>query len=225
MAPNLSKAQLLNYLQCPRRFWLDQYHPENEDDVDAMDEFLDAEERAEAVAHSAVFAEHAHTINARLGLRHAIEQTSSLLSPGVILLNATFEHEGISAQVHVLDWSGDAHRAISVTAAPEISQHHIEDCAVQAWTMRALALPEHEFTIGLQRAQAPGARSGPGELHAHFDMTDVSARVHEEIDRVSTIVRKARELHAALDEPQAATGPHCHKSGYPCPFLNYCEQG
>ena len=218
MFPNLSKAQLLNYLQCPRRFWLDQYHPENEGDVEGMDDFLDAEEGARAIAHSAVSGDAVYRVNARLGQRSAIEQTSKLLAPGVILVNATFEHEGIAAQVDVLDWTSNSHRAISVTAASDVTRRRIEDCAIQAWTMRGLELPKHEFVVGLLSSE------DAGDLYARFQLTDVSDEIEPEIDRINAAVDNARRLHAALEQPQATTGPHCQMAGYACPFLDYCEQ-
>lgn len=220
MSPNLSKAQLLNFLQCPRRFWLEQYHPEHEGDVAAMDAILDAEEAADAAAHDALVGDNIHAISGRLGLRSAIEQTSTLLKPGVILLDATFEHEGISAHVDVLDWSGESRRAISVTAAAEISSRIIEDCAIQAWVLGGLGLPEHLYCIGL----STGNQDAGVSFDARFKLADVTDQVQAEVDRVGSSVPEARALHASIDEPAASTGSHCHNSGYACPFLDYCEQ-
>lgn len=220
MSPNLSKAQLLNFLQCPRRFWLEQYHPEHEGDVAAMDAALDAEEAADAIARATVKGEKVRQVIGRLGLRNAIEQTGAMLEAGSTLLDATFEHEAISAQVDVLDWTNSAHRAISVTAATELSQRHIEDCAVQAWTIRGLQLPEHRYLVGLSTEN----QSVSGEFSTRFELRDVTDEVLAELDRIDCAVADARTLHAALDEPQATPGSHCHKSGYVCPFLDYCDQ-
>ena len=218
MSPNLSKAQILNALQCPRRFWLEQYHPEHEGDVDGMNAVLDAEEAADAAARDALNGDNVRAVNGRLGLRSAIEQTATLLESGAMLLDATFDYQGISVQVDVLEWSGEARRAISVTASSEVAAHHIEDCAVQAWAMRGLDLPEHTYLVGLA-SEDPDA-----EFAAGFALEDVTERVLSELDRIEAVVSDARTLHASLDEPAASTGAHCHKRGYTCPFLDYCEQ-
>jgi len=143
----------------------------------------------------------------------------------VIVLDATFDHTGISVQVDVLDWTGESRRAISITAAAEILPLHIEDCAIQAWAMRGLGLPEHRFVVALAAdgKQAPEATGNNG-FDTRFRFEDVTERVQNEVERIDSIVIRARELHASLDEPQAGTGSHCHKSGYACPFMNYCEQ-
>ena len=218
MSPNLSKAQILNALQCPRRFWLEQYHPEHEGDVDAMDAVLDAEEAADAAARAAINGEHVRQVNGRLGLRSAIEQTTGLLEPGALLLDATFDYQGISVQIDVLDWTAETPRAVSITSAEELAAHHIEDCAIQAWALRGLNLPEHVYLVGLASA---GAQT---ETLAGHALEDVTERVLQELDRIETEVANARTLHASLDEPAAETGAHCHKRGYACPFLDYCEQ-
>ncbi len=221
MAPNLSKSQLLNYLQCPRRFWLEQYHPEHEGDVAPMDAALDAEEAAKATAHAVLTGDNIVSVPGRLGLRNAIEQTGALLEPGVIVLDATFEFEGISTHVDVLDWSGESRRAISATAATEIAPHHIEACAIQAWVMRGLELPEHRYVVGLTSVQ----RSADDSLASRFELTDITEHVLKEVGRIAETVTQARDLHASLHEPAAQTGSHCHKPGYACPFLEHCEAG
>ena len=218
MSPNLSKAQILNALQCPRRFWLEQYHPEHEGDVDDMDAVLDAEEAADAAARVALSGDHVRPVNGRLGLRSAIEQTTALLEPGALLLDATFDYQGISVQIDVLDWSGETRRAISISSAAELAAHHIEDCAIQAWAMRGLNLPDHAYLVGLASDNAQA------DSIAGFALQDVTEQVLQELDRIESEVSKARTLHASLEEPDAEIGAHCHKRGYACPFLDYCEQ-
>ena len=221
MSPNLSRAQILNFLQCPRRFWLEQYHPEHENDVDAMDTALDADEEAVASAHAALSGDHVHLINSRLGLRSAIEQTSSLISDGAVVLNATLERDGISAQIDVLDWSGDVPLAIITTAAHEVSQRHIQASALHAWIISGLNLPEHGLIVGLRRQAA----NDEPALAAQFDLVDVSEAARPQIEPLGAAIEQARLLHAALGEPPAEIGSHCQSAGYPCPFLAYCELG
>lgn len=231
MSVNLSRAQLLNFIQCPRRFWLDQYHPELEGDVSMMDACLDAEEAADAAARSLLDADGIVKINGRLGLRKAIEHTADGLRDGVTVLDATFEFEGISVQVDVLDWSQPPYRAISVTAAAAAEDRHIDDCALQAWAMRGLELPEHRFFLAMPHAEKSVAgKHPPGDalrtssaLESDFSLVDVSESVASRIDRLDAVVSAARALHASLEEPQAQTGPQC-RAGYPCPFLDYCVQ-
>ena len=224
MPVNLSRAQLLNFIQCPRRFWLEQYHPELEGDVSAMDASLDAEEAADAAARRSFREIGVEQINGSLGLRKAIEQTAATLREGVIVLDATFEFEGISVQVDVLDWSAPPYRAISVTASSAAQDRHIDDCALQAWAMRGLELPEHRFVLALAVADTSTDEAAmAGDFETRFSTIDVSDRVAAKIDELDDVVAAARAQHASLNEPPAQTGPHC-TTGYACPFLDYCEQ-
>jgi hypothetical protein len=123
--------------------------------------------------------------------------------------------------VDVLDWSGNTHRAVSITADAELSQRHVEDCAIQAWAIRGLELPEHRYIVGLSRTD----ENAGDEFEALFRLSDVTEETLSELERIDSAVADARRLHAALDEPAAKTGPQCHKAGYACPFLDYCDQG
>ena len=219
MPANLSAAQLLSFIQCPRRFWLEQYHPEHEGAVASMDRYLDAEEAADAAARATFEQGSATRIHGRLGLRKALEQTTAALAPGAVILDATFEFEGVSTQVDVLDWSQSPYRAISVTGDTQLTARHIDDCALQAWTMRGLGLPGHEFRVALPTGQ-PEAAETFSEL---FRTVDVTEEIGVAVDRLDAVIANAREHHAALEEPSAAIGPHC-RAVYDCPFLDYCEQ-
>lgn len=220
MLPNLSKDQILNHLQCPRRFWLEQYHPEVEGDATEMEATLDAEEVAGAIARALFTGDGIVAISGRLGLRSAIEQTSKALRKGVIVLDATFEYEGISARIDILDWTGDTYRAISVTAAEEISAHHIEDCAVQSWVLNGLGIAQQRYVIGVRKTQS----SDNAGFDDAYTLADVTDRVSKELGAIDSAINTARKLHASLNEPTDVTGPHCSKPGYACPFLDYCNQ-
>ena len=216
MPVNLSPNQILNFLQCRRRFWLEQYHPELEGDTDPMDHHLDAEEAADAAARAIWPGETLQRINARMGLRRAIEQTSAELAHGSVLFDATFEFEGVSVQIDVLDWTHKPYRAVSATAATQLTQRHIEDCALQAWVMRSLELPEHRFFVAL----TDGPDYAESTSEARFSLVDVTEQIDP--DALTSVVAQARTQHASLEEPEAKIGSQC-RQGYPCPFLRHCE--
>lgn len=220
MLPNLSKDQILNHLQCPRRFWLEQYHPEVEGDATEMDAAFDAQDATGAIARSQFTGDGIVAISGRMGLRSAIEQTGNALKIGVIVLDATFEHEGISARIDILDWTGEMKRAISVTAAEQVTAHHVEGCAIQSWVLNGLGIADHRYFVGTRNTQ-----SDTGESFSDaFILEDVTDQVSEALERIGSSISAARTLHASLDEPTDQPGPHCRKPGYACPFLDYCNQ-
>ena len=217
MPVNLSLSQLLSFQQCCRRFWLEQYHPELEGDVSAMEQHLDAEQSADAAARDIWPGNRHRRINGRLGLRKAIEQTTDELAQGAILFDATFEFEGVSVQVDVLDWSEQPLRAITATAATQLMPWHIDECAIQAWVIEQLKLPPHRFFVALTDVPDGGDATSAGR----FTLVDVTEQL--EPDTIGSLVQQAREQHASLQEPEATMGSHCRQA-YPCPFLAHCEK-
>ncbi len=217
MPVNLSLSQLLSFQQCCRRFWLEQYHPELEGDISAMELHLDAEQAADAAARRIWPGSGHRRINGRLGLRKAIEQTAEVLTQGAVIFDATFEFEGVSVQIDVLDWSEQPLRAINATAETQLMPWHIDECAIQAWVIEKLNLPAHRFLVAL--TDIPEAADA---MSAHrFSLVDVTQQIEPAV--VGTLVEQAREQHASLQEPAATMGSHCRQA-YPCPFLTYCEK-
>jgi hypothetical protein len=216
MPVNLSLSQLLSFQQCCRRFWLEQYHPELEGDISAMEQHLDAEQAADAAARRIWPGSGHRRINGRLGLRKAIEQTAAELSDGAVIFDATFEFEGVSVQIDVLDWSQQPVRAITATSATQLMPWHIDECAIQAWVMEKLKLPAHRFFVALTDLPNGDDATPAGG----FSLVDVTGQI--EPATVRKIVEQAREQHASLQEPDATMGSHCRQA-YPCPFLTYCE--
>jgi hypothetical protein len=216
MPVNLSRSQLLNFRQCCRRFWLEQYHPELEGDVAAMDEHLDAEAAADAAAREIWPGDRHRHINGRLGLRKAIEQTAAELSDGAILFDGILEFDGVSIQIDVLDWSERPPRAVTATAATQLMPWHVDDCSIQAWVLGKLGLPEHRYFVALTDIM----HGGEPTAAPRFTLVDVTEQIDP--DSVEALVVQAREQHASLDEPSATIGSHCRQE-YACPFLAYCE--
>jgi hypothetical protein len=222
----ISKTKLLRYLQCPKRLWLEQYSPELEDES-AYDQAAIETGRVVGEMARRVYGNGAgHLINHNLGLRSAVLETAALLDAGGTepIFEATFDHDGLTVQVDVLDRSASPPRIVEVKSSTSVKEHFLADCAIQAWTLQrlelgpsltAIALIDNEFVF-----------SGDGDYDGLFREVDVSTEIAPVIATIPEAIAGTRETLESLDEPEREIGPQCNKP-HPCPFFDYCspEQG
>lgn len=217
----ISKTKLLSYLQCPRRLWLEQYSPELEDEA-AFDTAAIETGRVVGAKAREVFGQgRGHLVSHNRGLRSAISETETLLAAGgdEPIFEATFDHEGLTVLVDVLDLSGDAPRIIEVKASTEAKSHHLADCAIQTWTLRQAGVPVAATRLALINNEFSYA--GDDDYSGLFHQVDLSDDVTATIGKVPDILSGARATLDSLDEPDRAVGSHCF-SPYTCPFFAHC---
>ena len=217
----LSKTRLLSYLQCPRKLWLEQYSPELEDE-DAIDwAAIETGNVVGEMARGLYGAKGGHRISNDRGLRAAVADTASLIEAGGSepLFEATFDHDGVTVQVDVLDRSGAGPAIVEVKSATRVKDHYLHDCAIQAWTLTGCGLsPER---IAVAHIDSSFTYRGDGDYRGLLTETDVTADVRELVPGVESIVEATRTVLDALDEPENPPGPQC-TSPYRCPFFDHC---
>ena len=217
----ISKTKLLSYLQCPRRLWLAQYSPELEDES-AIDHAAIATGQVVGAKARDVYGRGAgHLVNHDRGLRNAIAETEALLAAGGSgpLFEATFDHQGLTVQVDVLDRAGAAPRVVEVKSSTKADDHHLVDCAIQVWTLRQLELPVARTSLAL--IDSTFVYEGNGDYGGLFHEIDVTADVDALLASVPDIVEGARATLASLEEPERKVGSHC-TDPFPCPFFAHC---
>jgi CRISPR/Cas system-associated exonuclease Cas4 (RecB family) len=218
----LSKTKVLSFLQCPKRLWLEQYSPELEDE-DAFDQAaIETGRVVGAKAREVYGGSGGYLVSHDRGLRAAIAETEALLAAGGTepIFEATFDHDGVTVQIDVLDRSGAGPRIIEVKSSTSVKDHHLRDCAVQAWTLAqqgvaiagtSLALISNEFEY-----------AGDGDYSGLFHEVDLTPDVAALAGTIGTVIDAARATLDSLDEPEQAIGPHC-RSPFPCPFFEHCS--
>ena len=217
----ISKTKLLSYLQCPRRLWLAQYSPELEDES-AIDHAAIATGHVVGAKAREVYGQGAgHLVNHDRGLRNAIAETEALLAAGGSepIFEATFDHQGLTVQVDVLDRAGAAPRVVEVKSSTQPDDHHLADCAIQVWTLRQRDLPVAGASLAL--IDSAFVYQGDGNYDGLFHEIDLTADVDAMLATVPGIVDGARATLASLEEPERAIGTHC-TNPFPCPFFAHC---
>jgi hypothetical protein len=219
-AISISKAKVLNYIQCPRRLWLEQYNPELEEPSPTMDQALERSAAARAQARSA-FAEGVGVqVDAQRGLRSALEQTRNALdAKAELFFDAAFEFDGVVIQIDILKSDGVQTRIVDICSDDRLTAVAIDDCAVQAWTLENLGYDHVRSTVAIPRAEAAAASS----FEDLFELHDVTDKVSARTGDIAALVAAARTVLQSLDEPAIEVGAHCNQA-YPCPFLQHCSR-
>jgi len=222
----LSKTKVLSFLQCPKRLWLEQYSPELEDE-DAFDQAAIATGRVVGLkAREVLGGAGGHLVSHERGLRAAVAETEALLASGdtTPVFEATFDHDGLTVLVDILDRSGTQPRIIEVKASTSVRDHHLHDCAIQAWTLQQLGIGLSATSVALIDKDFEYA--GDGNYAGLFREVDLTPDIAGLTGTIGDVVAAARETLDSLDEPAQDIGPQC-RSPYPCPFFDYCapEQG
>ena len=217
----ISKTKLLSYLQCPRRLWLAQYSPELEDESVIDHAAIETGHVVGAKAREVFGRGAGRLVNHDRGLRNAIAETEALLAAGgsEAIFEATFDFQGLTVQVDVLDRAGAEPRLVEVKSSTKADEHHLADCAIQVWTLRQLDVPIAGPSLAL--IDNAFVYQGDGKYDGLFHEIDVTADVDALLATVPGIVDGARATLASLDEPEREIGAHC-TNPFPCPYFAHC---
>lgn len=217
----LSKTRLLSYLQCPRRLWLAQYSPELENE-DAIDPAAIETGRVVGAMARRVYGRGAgHLVSQNRGLRAAVAQTTALLDAGgrEPIFEATFDYDGLTVQVDILDRTGGALHIVEVKSSTTVKPHHLPDCAIQAFTLEQLGIGPETTKLALIDNEFEYA--GDDDYDGLFHEVDLTPDLDSLLESLPAVVSGARETLDSLDEPEREIGPHCQKP-HPCPFFGHC---
>jgi hypothetical protein len=162
-----------------------------------------------------------HHIAPERGLRAAITTTRELIAAGGTkpIFEATFEYEGVTLQIDVLDRSRGAFRILEVKSSTEVKSHHLTDCAIQAWALHGLGLPVAEVVVA--HVDSAFVDGGNGDYSRLFVERNVTDDANGRRGAIVGLVAEARATLEAHDEPQIPTGPHC-RTPHACPFFGHC---
>ena len=222
----LSKSRFLAGLQCLKRLYLECYHRELADPVDA--------------SHQAIF-DTGHTVGALARQRfpggalveerffehaQAEYRTQALLrDPSVpALYEPAFSFAGVRTRIDVLlRTSGRAFDLIEVKSTASAKDEHIPDVAIQTHVVEGYGISVgRAYLMHLNTAYV--YRGGDHDLTRLFSLRDVTAEVREyssepmldELFQMWEALRQADTLNVE-------TGRHCVRP-YVCPFFGHCHR-
>ena len=220
-APRLSKSRLLDYLQCPKRLWLQAYRPEAREESAAMHlAFANGHEVGEAarvLVPGGVPIEPPNN-----DLAEALRLTRELIAarPHRPLFEATFERDGLLVRADILLPGPDGWTLAEVKSSGAVKDYHPTDVAIQRWAMEetsaGLALARTE----LWRIDTGWTYAGDGRYEGLLVREDLGEAVEARIAQVPDWVRGAKAVLAG-PEPAIAMGEQC-TTPFDCPFQRWC---
>jgi len=218
----LSKTKLQSYAQCPRRVWLETYNPELEEPSVEKAMLLGAGNDVGAIARELYGRGAGHVVSFDRGLRAAIDATRALVAAGGSepIFEATFDHEGVSVRVDILDRSAPEPRLIEIKSGTRVKDHYLDDCAIQAWALAGAGLPPRQIVVAT--IDTTFVYPGDGRYEGFLVEHDVTEAVRERLKNVPPLVAGTRSTLADLDEPVIAVGKQCC-TPHACDFYEHCS--
>jgi hypothetical protein len=218
----LSKTKLLSLGQCRRKLWLETYQPELVAEPSAEKSALLATGNAVGAIARQLYGHGAgHVVSFERGLRAAIDGTRALLAAGgsTPIFEATFDHDGVSVRVDVLDRSEPQLKIIEVKSSSRVKGHHLDDCAIQTWALARNGLTPRAVAVATLNPEF--VYEGDNRYDGLLVETDVTEHVQGRLAEVDALVTEARRTLAELDEPAVAVGTHCG-APHGCEFYAHC---
>jgi hypothetical protein len=162
-----------------------------------------------------------HVVTFDRGLRAAIDTTRALIAAGgrEPIFEATFDHDGVSVAIDVLDRSEPTPKLIEVKSAGRVKEHHLDDCAIQAWALKQNGLAPRAVVVATVNPEF--VYPGGGAYEGLLVETNVTEQVGDRLKDIDALVIAARRTLADLDEPAVAVGTHCG-APYGCDFYAHC---
>jgi hypothetical protein len=229
--PGLSKSRLLDYLQCPKRLWLQAYRPEAREQSTAMQLAFanghEVGEAARALVPGGVLIDPPGNDLAE-ALRLTREQLAA--RPPRPLFEATFERDGLLVRADILLPGPDGWTLAEVKSSGAVKDYHPTDVAIQRWTIEAANGPSDRgpgqaaglavARIELWHVDTDFTYAGDGRYEGLLVREDLGEAVDARIAQVPDWLRGAKQVLAG-PEPAIAMGEQC-TSPFDCPFQAWC---
>ena len=229
----LTKSDVMSYLQCPRKLWLEHHLPgadslkDSSQERRARDGHLVGEQARQALGAGTIWP--MGSDNKEDAARTALEQLLSrpdkafvempMVAQGLyVRADALIPHEdgGYTLQETKSSTFPLKKDKITPDKAPE---HYLDDLTLQAWVMEQAGIPMPRAELNLLNSKW---RYNGADYKGLFRPMDLTAEVEERKQRVPMWLKDAsRTLAGGL--PDVCTGAQCSKPNG-CQFLQQCKE-
>ena len=225
-SPQLSKSRFLAGLQCLKRLYLDCYHHDLADPVDAGQQaVLDAGTAVGELARrrfpGGILIEEPYFEHAQ-----AVRSTLNLLSDPSVpsLYEPAFAFQGIRTRVDVLNRLGEREfDLVEVKSTTKAKDEHIRDVAIQTHVAEGSGIPIRRALL-MHVNNAYVYQGGDHNLDRLFSLKDVTdeAKAYAAEEVPNDLARMWESLQRA-ETLDIETGRHC-ATPYRCPFFGHCHR-
>ena len=225
---SFSKSKLVAMRQCPKRLWLDVFHPElNVQSLRSELVFRAGHQVGEIARRIYDPEQSGELIDLVPGqLDSAFSRTIELLKGRRPIFEAGFSAAGAHAFADVMLPEGSTPRKywrmVEVKSTTSVKDYQRDDVAIQAFVARSAGIQLSSVSV----AHIDSSWVYPGNLDyrgllKEVDLTDEAFARHDE---VAAWVAQAQQLVSESAEPDVCTGDQC-ASPFPCGYFEYCSRG
>ena len=215
---NLSKSKILAGLQCPRRLYLEVYHPELIEFSAGTEARFKAGHQVGALAQAlfpdGILIEHARAPG------EALRETSERLKSAgnITLFEPAFQAGGAYFRADILRRSRGEWHLIEVKSTTEVKEYHRTDVATQTWVLEQQGI--RPARVQLAHIDNCFVYPGGGDYRRLFAFADLSSDIQDLKPLVPRWLAQFKTLLAGA-EPVISPGKQC-KLPVECPFRNHC---
>lgn len=222
---NLSKSKYTRFCQCPKMLWLDKYKPElAKVDETLLKRFEEGNEVGDLAMGLLGDYIEVTTQNAdgSLNIPAMLAKTKKLVAVGAAnICEAAFSAEGCYCAVDILHRTEGGYAIYEVKSSTEIKDVYLCDVAYQKWVLENAGVRITGTYIAYINNQY--VRHGEVDIHALFNIEDVSAKITPFYSLVAANVEKAKAYLKQTEEPEMSIAAHC-KNPYVCSYWEYCSR-
>ncbi len=222
----LSKSKLMAFRQCPKRLWLEVYHPELRKDSAATQASFAAGYQVGDIARQLYDPKGEGVLidSQAEGFDAAFARTQRLLQSPQPIFEAGFRAQGALAFADAIlpVAQGDqlAWRMVEVKSSTSVKGYHHDDSAVQSYIARASNVPL--IGIALAHIDSSWVYPGGGDYQGLLKEQDLTEAVFNRGDEVSSWIAEAQQRLATDKVPAIKTGAQCGQP-FECGFLAHCR--
>ncbi|MBN1624772.1 MAG: DUF2779 domain-containing protein [Clostridia bacterium] len=216
----ISKSRFLQYIQCPKRYWLGVYHPEFADERD-MTVFTNGTrvgEYARGLFPDGVLIEYRK--DGWLDIDRMLAETKHHIEAGTrILYEAAFATDNLIAICDILVRSEEGYEIYEVKSSGSIKDVYFPDAAFQYHVLNECGINVSKVYIThLNTGYIRQGEIDIDELFFHNDVTSHAKQINEEILEA---IPDIEDVYRSLVEPVVSLDLQC-ETPYNCEFMGYC---
>jgi hypothetical protein len=216
----ISKSRFLQYIQCPKRYWLGVHQPELADERD-MTVFTNGTrvgEYARGLFPGGVLLEHRK--DGWLEIERMLTETKHHVEAGTrVLYEAAFATDNLIAICDILVKSEKGYEVYEVKSSGSIKDVYFPDAAFQYHVLDECGIDVSKiFITHINTGYIRQKEIDIDELFFHNDVTSHVKQISEEIIEA---IPDIENVYRSLDEPVVAIDIQC-ETPYECEFMGYC---
>ena len=218
MSNYLTKSKYLSGLQCHKRLWNEDKHPDRAADISRSQQRRFDQSKEVGILARDYFPK--GVLIDAIDPLVAVKQTEEAIKRGEkYIFEASFIFNDVLVKCDILQKDSNSWKIVEVKASTSVKKEHLPDLAIQKYVLTGQGLPISETQLMLINSK----ECVYPDLSNLFTIEDVTDQVNQLMDNVPNNVELFKTILNGNDEPQVLIGEQCDKP-YRCPFKEYCWQ-